>query len=304
MGCCSTLGTRSTTNHDPVHDDYSDKGVEPRPRRAFGQRRGVGHDRGYEDQGPRPQVPSLKLMALTFASKVDPKAYLDWERRLDNICSLYAYDQPRKVAYAAAQLTDNALTWWDRDVTERRRNGERPMATWEVMKDYMRKQYVPPTYHCELQKKFRRFNQGIKSIEEYYEEFDHLKNHFELDESEKTLIAQFLDGMQDRIMRKVEIQSYHGFEELLHLVIQIEQQVKRKSASVSRSHNQSTPSWSPSPPSSNDSPRNQERSKPAIVESRFKPRQQEIPKDTRHETKRDPAPARSSDIVCFKCQGH
>ncbi|XP_023640434.1 uncharacterized protein LOC111831116 [Capsella rubella] len=273
---------------------------EPEQNESSGDERRA-RPRGRYDGRPddhRAQEPGHKLSVPTFAGKVDPEAYLDWERRMDHVFSCYNYNERRQVTYAAAQLTDHALTWWDRDMAERRRNLEPAISTWEAMKNIMRRRYVPPLYHRDLQKRFRRLTQGAKSVEEYYEDFEHLRNRLQLDESEETLMAQFLDGLQDRIARKVERQAYSGIEELLHLAMQCEQQIKRKVATLSRGRTQGTPSWSPSTSPANKA---QDKAKIAVVESRFKPR--EPNPDARADPRRPPIETRSRDIVCFKCQG-
>ncbi|KAL1220373.1 hypothetical protein V5N11_005997 [Cardamine amara subsp. amara] len=149
---------------------------------------------------------------------------------MDHIFDCHEYAEPRNIAYAAAHFTDHALTRWDRDLSDHRRRHEGMILSWDMMKFVMSRSYVPPLYHRDLQKRFRKLQQGNRSIKEYYEEFEHLRNRLQLDESEKTLMAQFLDGMQDRIVRKVEWQHFVGFDELLHLAIQIERQIKRKNA--------------------------------------------------------------------------
>ncbi|KAL1197954.1 hypothetical protein V5N11_013642 [Cardamine amara subsp. amara] len=123
---------------------------------------------------------------------------------MDHIFDCHEYTEPRKVAYAAAQFTDHALTWWDRDLSDRRRRHEDMIPLWDVMKFVERPRYVPPLYHRNFQKRLRKLQQGNCSIEEYYDQFEHLRNRLQLDESEETLMAQILDGMQDRIVLKVE----------------------------------------------------------------------------------------------------
>lgn len=70
--------------------------------------------------------------------------------------------------------------------------------------------------------------QGNKSMEEYFEEFGRLRNMLELEDPQETLMAQVLDGLQDRIARKVERQPYHDLQKLVHLATQTEQQIKHK----------------------------------------------------------------------------
>ncbi|CAL9217718.1 unnamed protein product, partial [Arabidopsis halleri] len=238
-----------------------------RPRRQYHRER--GRDEGNRREGGH----DLKLKAPTFAGKVNPDAYLDWERRMEYIFGYYNYSDQRKIALAAAQLTDNALTWWDRDVSERRRHRHVPITTWEDMRFQLRKRYVPVYYHRELQKKFRKLTQGTKSVEEYYEEFESLKNRLEVEESDENLMAQFLDGLHDRISRKVERQTYHDMDELLHIAVQAEQHIKRKTASSNRSK----APWTPQPQKA------LEKGKPNDVDPRFKKTMPETSKGVRPE---------------------
>ncbi|XP_019098342.1 PREDICTED: uncharacterized protein LOC109131630, partial [Camelina sativa] len=280
---------------DPVGTSEEDDGP---PYQGRHPRRRDEHE---DDQPYRPVEPGHKLTAPTFAGKVDPEAYLDWEGRMDHIFACYNYPEPKKIAYAAAQFTDHALTWWDRSEADRRRNGERALPHWEAMKNEMRRRYVPPLYHRELQRRFRKLSQGAKSVEDYYEEFEHLRNRLEVEDSEEGLMAQFLDGLQDRIARKVERLSYNSFDELLHLAMQVEQQIKRKANTVHRSRAQGTPSWSPNSSPGPGGHRGQEKSKAVTIDSRFKPRDQN--KDSRTDPRPQPTEGRSRDIICFKCQG-
>ncbi|KAG7556876.1 Integrase catalytic core [Arabidopsis suecica] len=275
-------------NEDPFdsEEEQRDLNHNLRPRRQY--QRGRGRDEGNRREGGH----DLKLKAPTFAGKVNPDAYLDWERRMEYIFGYYNYSDQRKIALAAAQLTDNALTWWDRDVSERRRHRHVPITTWEDMRFQLRKRYVPVYYHRELQKKFRKLTQGTKSVEEYYEEFESLKNRLEVEESDENLMAQFLDGLHDRIARKVERQTYHDMDELLHIAVQAEQHIKRKTASSNRSK----APWAPQPQKA------LEKGKPNDVDPKFKKTMPETSKGVRPEQGK-PNNQRARDITCFKCQG-
>lgn len=55
-------------------------------------------------------------------------------------------------------------------------------------------------------KKIRKSSQGTRTVEEYFEKFESLKNKLKIREPDETLMAQFLDGLQDCIARKVERQ--------------------------------------------------------------------------------------------------
>lgn len=54
-------------------------------------------------------------------------------------------------------------------------------------------------------------------------------------------MSQFVDGLQNRIQRKLETQPYHTLQEVLHLAIQREQQIKKKTSTKTRAKDNS---WS------------------------------------------------------------
>jgi len=165
------------------------------------------------------------------------------------------------------------------------------------MKYLLRLRYVPDHYHRDLQKRFRKLSQGTRTVDEYFEEFEKLMNALDLEESNEALMAQFIDGLQERIQRKVERAQYNGLHELLHLAVQVEQQIRRKASLSNRSRN-NTP-WNAS--------NNRAMDKGKAVESdpRYKNKSNEAPKTSRPEpgkfSSTNPSPSR--DITCFKCQG-
>ncbi|XP_024009782.1 uncharacterized protein LOC112085089 [Eutrema salsugineum] len=201
------------TNLGEEEDSSQDDEPNPRNRRNRGQRRRVPQD-DYGDADDEENTPyfrqnqnHIKLTAPNFAGKVYPEAYLDWEKRMDHIFDYYNHPGPKRVALAVAQLTDGALTWWDREFSDRKRSRLRAIDTWVDMKDLMRQRYVPPHFYRDLQRRFRTLKQGTRTVEEYYEEFERLRNHLEVHDDEEALMAQFLDGLQERISRKVERQN-------------------------------------------------------------------------------------------------
>ncbi|KAF8054126.1 hypothetical protein N665_1346s0001 [Sinapis alba] len=106
-------------------------------------------------------------------------------------------------------------------------------------------------------------------------------------------MAQFLDGLQDRITRKVERKNYEHFHDLLHYAIQAEQHIKRKTSATSRGKS----TWTP------PVQRNNDKGKSIEVESRFKKNTApEASKGLKTEQARTNAP-RNRDITCYKCQG-
>ena len=111
------------------------------------------------------EAKTSKLSPPTFAGKVNPDTYVEWEKRMEYIFKYYNYCEARKIALAAAQLTDNALSWWDRDVYEAGRVYR--VETWEEMRSKLHTRYVPAYYQRDLQKHFRKLSQGTRTVEEF-----------------------------------------------------------------------------------------------------------------------------------------
>ena len=256
--------------------------------RSPNQRRGRDRDEEDDRRGGK----ALKLIPPTFAGKVDPDAYITWEKRMEYIFDYYNYSEAKKIALAAAQLTDNALSWWDRDVAK---TGPTWRAqTFAEMRTKLRGRYIPSYYQRDLLKRFLKLSQGTKSVEEYFEEFESLRNKLDVDEPEASLMAQFLEGLHYRIACKVERQLYEDFNDLLHFAVQAEAHIKRKSATTSRSK----PAWSQSASKGTD------KNKSIEVENRFKKNQAQPSKTGQTDHGKTQAQnQRARDITCYKCQG-
>ncbi|XP_013650755.2 uncharacterized protein LOC106355327 [Brassica napus] len=211
---------------------------------------------------------------------------------MEYIFEYYNYSEARKIALAAAQLTDNALSWCDREVSETGRVYR--VETWEEIRSKLRTKYVPAYYQRDLQKRFRKLSQGTMTVEEYYEEFGSLRNKLKTRETQETLMAQFMDGLHDRIAQKVERQQHETFHDLLHFAIQAEQHIKRKNASTAKGKS----TWTQ--PAS----RGADKGKSIEVENRFKKKQTEPSKAGQSDQGKTQAQNnRTCVITCFKCQG-
>ncbi|KAL1225226.1 hypothetical protein V5N11_002423 [Cardamine amara subsp. amara] len=91
----------------------------------------------------------IKLEFPPFYGRDDPKAYLEWEKRIELVFDSKNYSELKKVRKATYEFYGYANTWWDQLVTIRRRNGKNPVKTWVEMKSVMRKRFVPCGYHQE-----------------------------------------------------------------------------------------------------------------------------------------------------------
>ena len=86
----------------------------------------------------------------SFQGKNDPKAYLEWEKKIDWIFDCHNYLELKKVKLVAIEFSNYAIMLLDQLVVNTRRNREYPIETWEEMKVVMRNRFVPSYYYLEL----------------------------------------------------------------------------------------------------------------------------------------------------------
>ncbi|CAL9234307.1 unnamed protein product, partial [Arabidopsis halleri] len=229
----------------------------------------------------------LKLRIPPFHGKNDPDAFLEWEKKIDLLFDCQHFSDRKKVRLAATGFHDYAIDWWDQLVTNRKRNRENPVETWEEMMILMRRRFIPSHYHRELHQKLRRLSQGSRNVEDYFQEMEKLMLKADVDEHRDATMARFLSGMNRELQDRMEMQTYDTIEEMLHKAILVEQQLRRKSVTTKPSYPKSE---KPSYPSRTDS-------KP---KSEFKPNvsSQDYKGKTEASTSN-----RNRDIECFRCKG-
>ena len=110
----------------------------------------------------------------------------------------------------------------------RRRNYERPIKTWEEMKATMRRRFVPSHYYKDLYQKLRSLTQGYRSVDDYHKEREIVMIRANVEEDRESTMARFFNGMNRDIANVVELQHYVELEDMVHITIKVERQLKRK----------------------------------------------------------------------------
>jgi hypothetical protein len=164
----------------------------------------------------------------SFQEKNDPEAYLEWEKKVELIFKCHNYSEEKKVKLAVIEFTDYAIIWWDQLVMNRRRNHERSFETWEEMKAIMRRLFVPSHYYRELYQKLQSLTQGYKSVDDYYKEMEIAMIRTNVVEDREATMARFLNGLNRDIANVVELQHYVELEDMVHMAMKVERQLKRK----------------------------------------------------------------------------
>ena len=210
-------------------DKYDGNGFEDENDHdsAVGDRRYGGRHREPRNQEDN-NLRNIKMKIPSFQGKNDPEAYLEWERKVELVFDCHNYSENKKVKLAAIGFSDYATVWWDQLVFNIRRNREPNVETWEEMKRVMRKRFVSTYYYRELYNKLQNLRQGNCSVKEYYKEMKVAMTRANIEEDREATMARFLAGLNRQIQNVVELQHYVKLEDMVHMAIKIENQVKRR----------------------------------------------------------------------------
>jgi hypothetical protein len=280
-------------DHDDEFEDEDDQAFNGEGRFVpRGERRGRGFQRDPRWQkGIDRNLGNIKMKIPSFQGKNDPEAYLEWEKKVELIFECHNYSEEKKVKLAVIEFTDYAIIWWDQLVMNRRRNHERPIETWEEMKAIMRRRFVPSHYYRELYQKLQSLTQGYKSVDDYYKEMEIAMIRANVVEDREATMARFLNGLNRDIANVVELQHYVELEDMVHMAMKVERQLKRKNTRSFQNPGSSTP-WRS----------NGRKDEGAVFKTKTEPpkRRDEIPNVNKGKTE---SQTRNSDIKCFHCLG-
>ncbi|XP_035547276.1 uncharacterized protein LOC108991242 [Juglans regia] len=143
----------------------------------------------------------------------------------------------QQVKLVAYKLRGGASAWWEQTQNNRRRQGKQPVRVWHKMKRLMRARFLPPDYEQLLYQQYQNCRQGIRSINEYTEEFYRLNSRNNLSETEGQQVARYIGGLRITIQDKVTLHTVWTLSEAVNLAMKIELQLSRPPTR--------TPSFSP-----------------------------------------------------------
>ena len=221
-----------------------------------------------------------------------PRLIWNGRRELRTSLTSIHYSDRKKVKLAIIEFSDYALTWWDQMATNRRRNRDPPMESWEDIKARMRKRFVPTHYYRELHKHLLRLTQGSKSVEDYHQEMELLMIRLGLEEDVEVTMAKFLAGMNTEVANKVELHHYMEMEVLVHKAIQVKKQFK---SGRRRSRFSDRGDWKPS------NPKKEEKS--TVIPTKPKSNLSSSIPITNNQGTVENSTSRKRYVKCFKCQG-
>ena len=166
---------------------------------------------------------------------------MGWEKKIELIFDCHNYSKENRVRLAVVEFQDYALVWWDQLVTSKRRKYKRPIDTLDDLKALMRRRFIPGHNHRDLFQRLQSLTQGSKSMEDYHKEMEVAMIRANVEEDREATMARFLNGLNRNIANVVELQHYVELEDMVHMAMKVERQLKRKG--LGKYFSVSTPTW-------------------------------------------------------------
>ncbi|XP_062075289.1 uncharacterized protein LOC133779331 [Humulus lupulus] len=208
----------------------------------------------------------------SFQGRNDPEAYLEWEKKIELVFDCHNYSELKKV---------------------KRRNGERPIETWEELKAIMRRRFIPSHYYKDLFQKLQSLTQGSRSVEDYHKVMEISMIRANVEEDREATMARFLAGLNRDIANVVELQHYVELDDMLHMAIKVERQLKRKGSTKIGQSSGSSSTWNQNWSKKGDKPHSKNNADPKENENR----------GTHNKGKTNSQTSRNRDVKFFKCLG-
>ncbi|CAL1355863.1 unnamed protein product [Linum trigynum] len=101
-----------------------------------------------------------------------------------------------------------------------------PVTTWDELRGLMRECFGPAYYCRELHEALQSIHQGSRSVDDYYKELEMLLLRADIREDTEATILRFLPGLNREIRQEVEMRQFIDLEEVVHLAIKVEKQLK------------------------------------------------------------------------------
>ena len=144
------------------------------------------------------------------------------------VFNCHNYLEPKRVKLDVIIFTDYTIMWWGQLVSNRMRNYERQVDTWDKMKSLMRRRFVPSHYYRELYQMLESLSQGTKSVDEYFKEIELATIQANIEEDREATMVKFINGFNHDIALIVELHHYVELEEVMYISMKVEKQLKRK----------------------------------------------------------------------------
>ena len=93
----------------------------------------------------------------------------------------------------------------------------------------MRRRFMSSHYYRELYQKLQGLSQGIKNVDEYFKEMELAMIRANIEKDREATMTKFINELYHDMTHIMELYHYVELEEMMHMTMKVERQLKRKS---------------------------------------------------------------------------
>lgn len=178
--------------------------------------------------------------------------------------------------------------------------------SWKRLKHYMRKRFIPPHYKRDMKKKLQCFDQGHRSVNDYYNELLVAIQRCGIVENDDDTMTRVYAGLRKDIQNLVNYKEYDTTDRLYHIAMLAEQELHDRNEQRSRLSFGNSYSSSRFPSAKGRVGQDLRSRPPAGATSLPSPAKPEVSKSASvPQVSKTDAPSTSStaNIVCHRCHG-
>jgi hypothetical protein len=124
---------------------------------------------------------------------------------VEEILDFKGVPEGRRVSLVVTKFWGRAAVWWQQVKQTRVRQGKLKITSWEKLLTKMRPAFLPHNYLRTMYQRLQNWSQGLKSVDEYIEEFHKLLARVDLSESDEQLVSRYIGGLRPQIQDTMNI---------------------------------------------------------------------------------------------------
>ncbi|XP_062177060.1 uncharacterized protein LOC133881996 [Alnus glutinosa] len=170
----------------------------------------------------------FKVDLPEFSGTLQAEGFVDWLNEIERIFEYKEVPDRDKVKLVAIKLKGRASAWWEQLKRSRERQGKAKITDWEKMKIKMKSHFLPFGYTQTLFQRLHSLRQGMRSVDDYTEEFYQLIARNDLSETEEQMVARYLGGLRQPLQDAFSLHSLWTVSEAYQRALVAEKQQNKR----------------------------------------------------------------------------